>query len=357
MCISLLGVAFLLLKIITIPFVPNRNIDNMSDYYTAVWSSVRGNHVDNGRFTVIDISENNRHEISEILKIVNKMGPSIIGIDVSHIWEENKNDDSLLINTILSLPNVVLPVEYHNTKDNGEKFMYSIFYDQLKDLPYGVVSFPKTREVLRTYYPHFQIGDQKYDAFSCIIAKKTGTDISYIYNKKKWLINYTTLNLTDEDALPAFQLLHLNTRDSLFLASQIKDRIILLGSTNLTNDQHLTPLGNTLSGVMIHAHIINSIIENKNIKTTPVILRYFLCFIFALLVIEIYNKRSEKLLNYKSIWKKILYSFFVFFVSLILFSLLGTTIFCKMNYYIDFTPYLITLIIIYLIRDKYLILK
>jgi len=114
--IDLLGVAFLALKTISIPFVPNRNIDQMSDYYTAVWKSVKGNSVDNGRFEIIDVTDCSRRDITEILKAVSNMSPKVIGLDVSYISEENPTEDSLLVQTILSIPNIVLPVVFQDNE-------------------------------------------------------------------------------------------------------------------------------------------------------------------------------------------------------------------------------------------------
>ena len=272
--IDILGIAFLALKTVSIPFVPNRNIDNMSDYYTAVWNKMKGNSVDN-RFVMIDVTDNSRREITEILNTVNNMNPAIIGLDVSYIWKENPSEDSLLVQTIQSIPNIILPVEYYTNELGNDAFLYSIFQNQLIGKEYGVVSFPENRDVLRTYKPSFEIESCAIGAFGCVIAKKCGADISELEKHNSALINYTTLKLTDDDAVPGSQFLNLNSRDCQFRSSQIVDKVVLIGSTNQTRDQHLTPLGN-LSGVMIHAHIINSLMENKSIRETPLLIRYFI---------------------------------------------------------------------------------
>lgn len=354
--IDVLGIAFLVLKTVSLPFVPNRNIDSMSDYYTAVWESVRDT-VDNGRFAIIDITDNSRREITEILRTVNSMNPAIIGLDVSFVHEEDPSEDSLLVQTIQSLPRLVLPVEYLENEQGSESFHYVVFPNQLTDKEYGVVSFPENRDVLRKYNLSFKIGNQSIDAFGCVIAQKCGADISHVHGKSNQIINYTTFELTDDDAIPGFQFLNLNTRDSLSLASEISGKIVLLGATHLTSDQHLTPLGHSLSGVMIHAHIINSLLENKSIQTTPLIIRYLFCFIVAFVAIMWFQKqkRSEKKDN--KIWKQLIMCIVLFCVSVLLFAVFGTVIFYKWCYYIDFAPYIVTLIIVYLIKDKELDFK
>ena len=354
--IDIWGLAFLVLKTVSLPFVPNRNIDEMSDYYTAVWESVRDT-VDNGRFAIIDITDNSRREITEILRVINSMNPAIIGLDVSYIWEENQSEDSLLVKTIQSLPHIVLPVEYQDNVQGNDTFLYGIFHDQLIDKEYGVVSFPENRDVIRTYNPSFTIGNQTLDAFGCVIAKKCGADISNAREKSKQLINYTTLQISDDDIAPGFQFLNLSSRDSLSLSSAISDKIVLLGSTHLTSDQHLTPLGNSLSGVMIHAHIINSLIDNKSIQTTPLLFRYLFCFIVSLIAILWFQKRKLSEKNNKKIWKSLITWSFLFLASVILFAIIGTIIFSKYCYYIDFSPYIVTLVLVYLIKDKEIDLK
>ena len=116
--LDLLGIAFLALKFVSVPFVPSRNIDNMSDYYTAVWESVKGRSNDNGRFFVIDITNNSRDEIASILESVNSMNPRVIGLDVTNIWEEDESIDKHFVNTIKSIPNIILPIECYDMEQN-----------------------------------------------------------------------------------------------------------------------------------------------------------------------------------------------------------------------------------------------
>lgn len=350
--VDLLDVAFLALKFASIPFVPNRNIDCMSDYYTAVWKSVKGNSVDNERFAIIDITDYSRRDITEILKAVSNMNPKVIGMDVSYISEENSTEDSLLVQTIQSIPNIVLPVEYQNNEQGQDVFGYSIFYDQLKDKDYGVVSFPNNRDVIRIFTPSFSIENQSLDAFGFVIANKDGADLSSMDRQKEMIINYTTLKMEDNDEIPGFQFLNMNQRDSISLASEITGRIVLIGGTKHTSDQHLTPLGSSLSGVMIHAHIINSLIENKVIHSTSLIIRYLLCLIVAVVAIMWNDKRKKSGEKRKSIWKTIASWCFLFLISVILFAGMGTFLFCRYNYYIDFSPYIVTIIIVHLLKDK-----
>ena len=343
--VDVMGIGFLVLKLVTMPFIPERNIDNMSDYYTAVWESVHKNEtIDNERLTVIDITTNDRNQISEILVKVSKMNPAIIGLDVSFISEEDHIIDSALLSSILSIPNIILPLVYDKEE---QKFYDDIFRYTLDPLKYGVVSFPGNSDILRTFQPSFYDGNTHYNAFGCCIAQEYGTDITYLKDKNNVLINYTTLKLTDKHALPGKSLLHLNSRDSVFLASQITNKIVLIGGTHDTRDYHLTPLGYGLPGIMIHAHIINSIIEGKIISSLPIVLRYVLCFILALITLLFARKRNQIKNNGNKVGKTLIYLFIVFLISQILFAFLGTVLFCKICYYIDFAPYIITLIFVY----------
>lgn len=349
--LDILGFSFLALKLVSIPFVPNRNIDDMSDFYTAVWESVKGNSIDNGRFYVIDITENSRKEIADILATVSGMNPKVIGLDVRNIWKEDEDVDRHLVNTIQSISNIVLPVECHGIEQESPKFLYSIFKSQLQEKQYGVVSFPENRDILRTYRPSFKDGNNNIDAFSCAIARNYGADVSSVINKDKMFINYTTLRLTDEDSNEGREFLNLCKRDSINLASEVSDRIVLVGSTRLTNDQHLTPLGYSLSGIMIHAHIINTLIEDKNIVSCPVILRYLFCAIIAFVVLLLFKKRSF-LKNKCNIWWTVTKYIVMFMFSMIFFAGIGTILFCRCCYYLDFAPFIVSLILVYILKDK-----
>lgn len=355
--LDLLGIAFLALKLVSVPFVPSRNIDDMSDYYTAVWESVKGRSNDNGRFFVIDITNNSRDEIASILETVNGMNPKVIGLDVTNSWEEDYSVDGHFVKTIKAIPNIILPVEYYNTGSKDTRFLYSIFQDQFADKNYGVVSFPESRDILRKYRPQFIDGNKKIYAFGCAIAKAYGAETGSVDEEDNVLINYTTLHLTDEDANEGREFLNLDKQDSISLSSEINGRIVLVGSTNLSNDKHLTPLGYDLSGVMIHAHIINSLIENRSIVSTPLILRYLLCAIFAVLALLWFKNHVKEKENKNSIWWSITKYTLVLLISMILFAGIGTLLFCRYCYYIDFAPYIVTLILVYILKDKKLNIK
>lgn len=350
--INMLGLAFLALKTVSIPFVPNRNIDQMSDYYTAVWKSVNEDSIDNERFAVVDISDCSRREITEILQAVSNMNPKVIGLDVSYISEEDPDEDKMLAQTLQSIPNIVLPIEYQDKEQGKETFEYSIFHDQLKDKDYGVVSFPNNRDVIRFFTPSFCVENQSLDAFGWAVANKSGVDLSSIDDQKKMIINYTTLKLDDGDALPGFQLLNMSQREFISLASEINGKIVLIGGTKHTSDQHLTPLGHSMSGIMIHAHIINSLIENRVIHTTPLIIRYLLCLVVTIVVLIWNDKRKKPEEKPNSIWITTVFWCTLFIVSVVLFAGIGTLLFCRYNYYIDFSPYIVSIIITNLLKNR-----
>lgn len=346
-----LGIAFLVLKTVSIPFVPNRNIDNMSDYYTAVWKSINDYSIDNERITVIDISESTREEIARILSVVKDMHPSIIGLDVSLIWDKNEDADSIYLETIKSIPNLILPVEYTETDQGQGVFLYDKFHNEQFQSNYGVVSFPDNDDILRTFQPSFTVGDTVYRAFACTIAEMENIDISKIYTKDKLFINYTTLAMSDEDAIPSWQFLDLDSAKYNVLSNSITNKIVLIGSTHLTSDHHQTPLGYSLSGVMIHAHIINSLLENKMIYSVPLVLRFIICFILAYLLLWSYTKRNKKNSKPKNIWGAITKALLLLVISLGIFGCVGTFLYCNCCYYVDFAPYIVTFILTKTIKD------
>lgn len=345
------GIAFLILKTVSVPFLPNRNIDNMSDYYTAVWESIKRNARDDGRITVIDITENSRKEIATILSIINDMEPQVIGLDVTNSWEEDKSTDSIFVSTIKNISNIVLPVEYYNYAEGEEHYRFSTLYGHIIDKEYGVVSFPNNRGILRQYQPVFKDSIIRYDAFGCAIANKLGLDISNIREKSRVLINYTTLNLSDDYATPGDYVL--NLKDSLSYNSFLSDitgRVILIGSTRLKNDQHLTPLGYSLSGVMIHAHIVSSLISGKTIRTVPNWLRYLICLIISVAILALPNRVFVSRVPRHRNGFRILLFIIVFLAAMVLFSGIGTYVFCHLCYYIDFAPYIVVMVLLYLFK-------
>lgn len=324
----------------------------MSDYYTVVWESVKGNSLDNRKFAIIDVTENSRCEIAKIISVIGEMNPKIIGLDVTTTYTEENFTDTLWVAAIRSISNIVLPVEYCKNSQGEDVFLYSTFKEQFDGKRFGIVSFPNNRDILRTFRPIFHQGALTYDSFSCAIADEIGVDISSVLKKNKVLINYTTLNLSDDDDIPGSDFLYLDSLKQSFLHSEIAGKIVLIGSTHLTNDQHTTPLGYNLSGLMIHAHIINSLIEERSITTIPTVLRFIICFFVAFLTLMWYYTHKSPVICTDTIGKQIIVSSIPFVASLIVFSIAGTWVFCKFNYYVDFSPYIVTFILLYFLKDK-----
>ncbi len=82
--------------------------------------------------------------------------------------------------------------------------------------------------------------------------------------------------------------------DSQYFIQNFKDKIVLIGMTNVSGDILPSPLGQETPGVMIHAHAIDMLVNNELLYKTSIGLLFALNLFLAFLVVYYSSKNSLK---------------------------------------------------------------
>ncbi len=300
----------------------------ISDIYNNVADS-RSIHTLSNDVTVIALDGCNRDEIATLVSNIRSLKPAAMGLDVLFIWEYE--GDERLISALDSCSNLVLPVE---VSDAADSLRGSYFYPQLENAHFGAINLDSysLSQSVRSFWPQLRYGDKVVNSFGSELVSISAPD-KYIEllsrNKESETISY-----------PSIEFPVLNYKDILDSPEQfiddIQDKVILMGDLNDGSDYHVTPVNVGTPGVLIHAYIIDTILNSKYITSTPVWLSWAIAFLVCLIFVAINFFIGEVSSNLGNLVMRILQV-----VCIYLFFALGCKVFVTRLHYIDFAPTLL----------------
>ena len=300
----------------------------ISDIYNNVANS-RSVRVLSDEVTIIALDGCNRHDIAKVITTVDSLRPSAVGLDVLFFWEYE--GDESLINAIDHCSNLVLPVEI---SDSADTLRGSYFYDRLKSAHFGAINLDSysLSQSVREFWPSLLCGDSSVNSF--------GTELVSIANpscfkqlksrgRNSEIISYPSIE---------FPVIKYNEilDSSSFYKGDIEGKIVLMGDLNDGSDYHVTPVDVGTPGVKIHAFIIDTILNNKYISSTPVWLSWVIAFIVCLVFMITSFFVGDISSNLGNLAMRILQV-----ICLYVFFALGCRVFVSKLHYIDFAPTLL----------------
>ncbi|MDE5808013.1 MAG: CHASE2 domain-containing protein [Muribaculaceae bacterium] len=281
------GIAFLLSFIISSPFAATisalfssseKSDFVMSDLFYQIADS-RPVRMYDDRMVILDIGNSNREEIAEILSVVGLCGPKAVAIDVN--FEIPGDNDSILLESLSSLPALVLPL---GVGQKGEKFVvtdHPFFYADLPGISYGVVNFPTSRPgaTVREYAKSFPMEDgAAMLSFPEAAAKAAGYEIAIPSGQKDVPTGIIAYHSREITAIP-----HEELADR---AEELADKIVLVGTTTEAGDVYSIPLRHGVSGLEIHAYSLSTILDGMEMERLPgyiaTIIAVVICYLMVL---------------------------------------------------------------------------
>ena len=300
----------------------------ISDVYNNVANS-RSIQTLSDDVTIVALDGCNRNDIARVITTVDSLNPSAVGLDVLFFWEYEGDD--LLINAIDNCRNLVLPVE---VTDQTDSLRGSYFYGILDNAHFGAINLDSysLSQSVRSFWPTLQTGDSTINSFSSeivSIANPTSYNELMSRNKESETISYPSVE---------FPVIGFNDiLDSVSLyTNDIKGKIVLMGDLKNGSDYHVTPIDVGTPGVKIHAFIIDTILNNKYISSTPVWLSWLIAFIVCFIFVTISFFISDVSSNLGNLVMRILQV-----ICLYVFFALGCKAFISRLHYIDFAPTLL----------------
>ncbi len=249
-----------------------------SDFYQQV-AHARDERILDNKIVVVPIDNLSRSEIAQLVEDVEQCSPIAIGLDV--IFQYATADDSLLQAVIDRTPTLVLPTGvYAEEGEPGQwMLMKTLKFAGKESVCYGVANLNILHpyNVVRSFVPFYGTDKGVVPNFAVALASYADTTVLHddeLRNHEEVYINYPSREF---DIIPPDAVLE--------RYEDIENKIVLLGALTESQDLHATPIVDAMSGVLIHAHALATIIHKSYVKELPRavlwILAFLLCVIFV----------------------------------------------------------------------------
>jgi CHASE2 domain-containing sensor protein len=289
-----------------------------------VFSSIRETPKADTNVVLVNIGELSRREIAQELKIINKYGPAVVGID-SYFWElkEDSLGDILLNNALSDIENLVLvnKLIYSPGDQDYNSVRYSYSFFDLGQSGYANLETDALDQyqykVCRTFPPARSVDGKKEISFAVKVVESfdPGKAKKILARSNEYeVINYRG-NIMDFDQTKfGGRYMALDVDDALnerFMPEIIKDKIVLFGymgrdfNDRSWEDKFFTPLNvqyagksnPDMFGVVVHANIISMILSEdfigKQSTFSANVTALIICFITVLIFTIIYKRLPQ----------------------------------------------------------------
>lgn len=230
----------------------------MSDFYNSVGNDVylsQQNYCND--VTIVNIDGCGIEELPNVIKSIESFSPKVIGIDVLFYNKHPKNVDSSLLNAIMSCNKVVTACEII---DNKELVISPILkYTGIKS---AVVNLQDP--VVRHYWPQFIVSDTLMNSFAMELVYHYAPDKYKEQLEKNNGPNHIRIIDFFCDTISYNTIIEVKEKRMESITKMLENRIVIIGSCNNPKDMHRTSVNSTMSGPLIHAAIIYSILNLKD---------------------------------------------------------------------------------------------
>lgn len=268
----------------------------MTDFYNIAADSRPIRAMDRD-IVIVNIDRTSREDVIDVLELLSMMNPAAVGVDVTFNQPRDSASNTRLLDAIDALPNAVLAIGVGHTDESRNRFLvddYSFFYPSRDDLRYGAVNLPAKFDggTIRSFPIHFVTdgGDTLRSMVAEIasIVAPIAVDSLLARGSDTETIDFPsrTFEVIDWEELPDHP-------------DAVDGKIVFVGAVNEPGDMHRTPVADAMSGVMIHAHALSTLLRGSYYYSVPewlnITIAFCLCFFFALINLSL-NKPIKGLL-------------------------------------------------------------
>jgi len=211
---------------------------------------------------------------AQVIRAVDAMGPSVIGIDFYFVSGQTPERDRVFIETLREAksPIVLGAIDQHTDEfsERQQAYQQKFLAEVGREAGYLALKYDSGQVVRRTSPP---LQESAYkESFARQVALATGAELkgagtSSTSTRVAWVVGpqrntQPFLAISAKDLLPGADLMRLQN-----LERRIKGNVVLTGYAMPNSDMHDTALSvwteEKMLGVMIHAHIIAQLLDGR----------------------------------------------------------------------------------------------
>ena len=294
--------------------------------------------------TLVDMTElTHRDSLAMLVEQITEMQPRQLGVDI--IFEGRKDDiaaDAQLTEAFFNCSeNTVVAVKLLNYNKKEKSFssaVHSFFiYDDVPVTEGFTNAMTDEAKVIRNYNISYDLNGKKVYSLPAQIAMAAGVGLDGQPNEH--LINFQGVKF------PVVRWMDIQKHPEL-----IKDRIVLLGTTQEENDMHYTAIGK-MSGLEVLAYSVLSMLEGYDVTEAPmwaVILMAFLAGYVTNVCDYLFRTHSKKSKNFFLVFirESNLYLRFVYFLLMVIVTWITFFLYVKEHFHLNSILALSTIILI-----------
>jgi len=316
----------------------------------------------NQQLILVNVKHLDREQLATLIEKIQKQNPRVIGVDVIFDHQKEVLTDERLWQA-LQPENVVSAYAIQNRELVKNDPKLGVFRHKLG---YANFNFDSYNSVIRNFQAMRDFEGYQYQSFGLRVAQHyLGRKVKLQWDnmdKKSVPINYSG----GTDHYYSFDADDILKRDSVPV---LRDKVVLLGymGTPTGNpydieDRHFTPLNQEFVGksapdtfgIVVHANIIEMLINDKKLKEAPVWVLLFVGFILTFTAIAYFIKLNKnKIERFMLVRNLTQLGFTIFFIWIALW-LLSVGIYFKITELIWYTVLSIECIWAYKILSNYL---
>ena len=263
----------------------DRKLDfNSSDFYQLVAES-RAEKVLDENIVIVPIDNLSRRDICHLIEDVALGSPKAIGLDVFFTFP--MEGDEYLLKVLQNTPGLVVAMGLTTKENNKWKINHSYFLDSLQNTSCGIVNMNTKRRynVVRDFIPYYQTERGVIEHFALSLARRINPSAAehLLTNHESSIpIDYTSREF--DVIAPDSVLEHID---------ELKGKVVMIGALDDTQDIFVTPINDTMAGVMVHAYTLSTILGERYASVIPNWLLWifglFICIIF--IIVKMWVKR------------------------------------------------------------------
>lgn len=252
----------------------------LSDFYNIVADNSDVRELDPD-VVIVSIDDCSRGQIAEAIEQIDYCAPRAVGLDL--FFNYPSGDDEGLVGAIEACEGLVLPL--HLVYDASEGYFRpmggSFFYDRMAGKEFGAVNLAgnNVQSVIREFRPQFPCPNDTIPSFAAAIARKT--DPAAYQRLLERVCEYEQIYYPSREfeVIPASEIL-----DNQHL---LHNKIVLVGTVGDLPDKHVTPIEYQMSGVMIHAYTISTILEGRYVSETSDAADWTVAVVLCLIIVAV----------------------------------------------------------------------
>lgn len=274
--LSAILVSPLSMSLLTLFSPPEKQDFSVSDFYAQL-ADKRPVRTLDPNIILIDIDRGGREEIADVLDIVSLCDTRAVGLDI--MFADHRPTDTHLLEALSSVPGLVLPMELEST--DGESFSVAEmpWFHESIDAHYGAANLPGAYigSTIREFPVGFRTERGTVRSFPAAVAATADPEALKTLDargNRNEVIDYPSREFT---VIPAEELFD--------RAETINGKVVLIGSLSDKADIHATPVDSRMSGLMIHAYALSTILESRYYTDVPESKEWIPAFVLSWLLI------------------------------------------------------------------------